>query len=178
MTSSEESKVGNNSEGSEERYDFFTDLLNATEKQIKTFSFNGVSSFCKVSNVYDGDTCRVIFYYGGPTPDGNSQQKKNKVLTRITVRLDNIDTPEMKSDNEHEVELAKQAKQTVTDYILDKICYVQFYKNDKYKRPLADIFPCIKNEDGSYIKTDISISQILIDQGLAREYHGGKKQPW
>lgn len=169
MSSSEDSK--------EERSDFFTDLLNATEKQIKTFSFNGVSSYCKVSDVHDGDSCRVIFYYGGPTPEGRGQQK-NKVLTRVSVRLANINTPEIKSDNEHEVELGETAKQFVSDYILDKICYVQFYKNDKYKRPLADIFPCIPNEDGGYIKTDKSISQILIDQGLAREYHGGKKQPW
>lgn len=171
MSSSEDSKIECPSEE-------HSNLLDATEKHIKTFSFNGVSSFCKVSNVYDGDTCRVIFYYGGPTIEGSGQQNKNKVLTRITVRLDHIDAPELRSDNEHEVEMAKQAKQTVSDYLLDKICYVNFYKNDKYKRPLADIYPCIQNQDRQYIKTDKSINQILIDKGLARVYHGGKKHPW
>ena len=59
------------------------DMKNATNKQIKTFSFNGIKTICKVSSVYDSDSCNVIFYF-------------NNVLIRLSIRLAEIDGPEIK----------------------------------------------------------------------------------
>ena len=163
---SNDSSASDNLSGSKEKigHQKINLLIEATEKSVKTFSFKGIESYCKVSNVYDGDTCRVIFFYKGE-------------LTRVTVRLSGIDTPEMKSDNPNEVFLAKNAKEKVSDELLNKISYIKFGKNDKYKRPLVEIFPCEQN-NFTINSEFVSINQILIENDLARAYDGGKKELW
>ena len=66
------------------------------------FSLEDMYLQCKVVNVYDGDTCKVVFPMNGK-------------LYRWNVRLSGYDTPEMRppksqENREEEIAAAKEAK--------------------------------------------------------------------
>ena len=76
-------------------------LLECIDKNINCFSLSGKTFYCKVVNVYDADTCKVVFYL-------------NDELIKYTIRLKGIDTPEMKppsSDKNRKIQI-KQAKRS------------------------------------------------------------------
>jgi endonuclease YncB( thermonuclease family) len=84
---------------------------------------------------------------------------------RIPVRLNGIDTPEIKGQTQKEKDLAKQIRNTLHDKIFDKIVELKNTSSEKYGRLLADVYL-----DG------ISINDWLIDQGFAVKYNGGTKE--
>ena len=142
-------------------------MMTATEKQVKTFSFVGVKTLCKVSHVHDADTCRVIFYFNGE-------------LIRVTVRLSEIDAPEIKptikqteEEEMQEIVAGNTAKNRLKELVENKMIYIEFGKNDKYKRPLCDLFIC----NNSYSPCD-KVQDILLKEKLVIEYTGGKKIPY
>ena len=110
----------------------------------------------KVVDVYDGDTVTINFYLNDD-PDLPIVQEK--------VRLNGIDTCEMRGEKGNRKKLAQEATDLVDRLILDKIVEIQFHDdNDKYRRLLGDIY--IDN---------ICVNQLLLDKGLATPYFGGKK---
>lgn len=142
----------------------FNELMNATEKQVKTFSFNGIEGYCKVSHVHDADTCRVIFYM-------------NDKLTRVTVRLDEIDAPEIKPNKDQtqeEIENEKKAAEIARDRLIEltenKTIYMKLGKNDKYKRPLCNLYLC--NSEKNICDR---IQDILLKEYHVKKYSGGTK---
>ena len=108
----------------------------------------------KVLSVYDGDTITVSLDLG------------LSIEVKAKCRLLGIDTPEIRTKSAAEKEAAYTARDRVRDLILDKTVILHSVaKPDKYGRLLVKVWA----EDGS------CVNQLLIDEGLAREYDGGAK---
>ena len=105
----------------------------------------------KVVKVYDGDTITIAVIIG---------EKPYKFSTR----LNGIDTPEIRGKTVSEKAKAIEARDFLKGKIFDKMVKLKNIEYDKYGRLLADIFHEERN-----------ISQMMIDNGYAVAYGGGKK---
>ena len=109
----------------------------------------------QVIKVYDGDTITVaskLPFAGSP-------------LYRFSVRLNGIDTPEMKGSAPEERSVATEARDAVSTLILHKTVVLQNVSMEKYGRVLADVY-C----------DNIYINNWLIEQRFAVKYDGGTKR--
>jgi micrococcal nuclease len=109
----------------------------------------------KVVKVYDGDT----FTLAGYLPYDESP------LYRFPVRLNGIDSPEIKGKTEDEKRCALLARAELTAMIMDKKVVLKNVKNEKYGRLLADVYV-----DG------VHVNQHMLDVKLAVPYDGGTKK--
>lgn len=107
----------------------------------------------RVISVYDGDTITVVSFM--PT------------LMKFSVRILGIDTPELRTKNQKEKDLALKAKAFVQSSCLDKIVELKNHQAEKYGRVLAEVWI-----------NGMSLGDSLIAAGLARVYNGGHKEPW
>lgn len=108
----------------------------------------------EVSSIYDGDTFRATV-----------RAWPEIIGERIGIRINGIDTPEMKGKCAAEKTLAREAKQhTVALLRRAKVVELRNMKRGKYFRIVADVYA-----DG------VSVGQSLIGSGLAVPYDGGKK---
>lgn len=126
----------------------------------KLFTMNGTEIWCKIIDVYDGDTVDILFYM-------QSELRHNK------MRLYGIDTPELKplksiSNREDIIQKAHSAKSYLQSIVLDKIVYVRFVNEEKYGRLMGHIYLSKEQQK-------ISVNQMLVDSGHAVQYFGGKK---
>lgn len=111
----------------------------------------------EVTSIYDGDTFRCTIK-GYPPIIGE----------RIGIRIAGVDCPEMKDKRQNIKNLARQAKQyTVKRLREGKEIKLVNMRRGKYFRIVADVII-----DGK------SLSQELIDNGLAKPYGGGTKEKW
>jgi micrococcal nuclease len=108
----------------------------------------------QVIKVYDGDTITIA----SKLPFADSP------LYRLSVRLDGIDTPEIKSKSEDEKTCAKEARDELAALILNKDIQLKNIKTEKYGRILADVY-----------FGEIHINQWLIEKRMAVKYGGGTK---
>ena len=141
------------------------------------FSLNGQKMWGRVVSLYDGDTLTVAL----------------NVFTgvyKFSVRMNGIDTCEMKSKNDKNKELAKNARSRLLSLITEKdisetstwndrrkinnilnkgmyFVWVECLDFDKYGRLLANIY---LNENSTE-----NFSQVLIKDKLAYEYRGDTK---
>jgi micrococcal nuclease len=104
----------------------------------------------KIEKVIDGDTVDVTIDLGFG------------IYHFIRLRLYGINTKEMHSKIEEERQMAIKAKEFVSTY-LGKTLTIKTYKDDKYGRMLAEIFP----DDMA-----VTINQHLLNETLAVEYYG------
>merc|ERR1712176_1502571 len=109
----------------------------------------------KVVRVYDGDS----FTIGVPLLIANTQR-----YYKFSVRVAGIDSPEIRTKNPREKQVAVEAKEFVQDRILDRIVHLTDVSHDKYGRVLARV-SC----DGQDLATQ------LIAARLAVAYDGGTK---
>jgi micrococcal nuclease len=110
----------------------------------------------QVIKVYDGDSITIAAYL----PMDSSP------LFRFSVRLNGIDTPEIKGKNEDEKEAAKAARDALSNLILHKYITLKNVDTEKYGRILADVY-----------LDDLCINDWLIQQHYAVKYDGGTKIP-
>jgi micrococcal nuclease len=108
----------------------------------------------KVIKVYDGDTITIA----SKLPYAESP------LYRFSVRLNGIDSPEIKTKSEEEKKLAQKAKEKMSELVLGKNIILKNVQVEKYGRILADVY--INN---------IHVNEYMIEQGLAVRYNGGTK---
>ena len=108
----------------------------------------------KVIKVYDGDTITIAAKL--PNTDGP--------VYRFSVRLNGIDTPEIRGKTDAERKLAIIVRDALRELLMGKIVELRNVANEKYGRILADVY--IDN---------MSINDWLIDQDFAVPYDGGKK---
>ena len=110
----------------------------------------------RVIKVYDGDT--IIITAKIPI--------KNSPLYRFSIRLNGIDTPEIKGSevSEDEKKAAQEVKIFVSNLILNKYIRLENIKNEKYGRILADVY--IGN---------IHLNDLLLQNRYAVVYNGGTK---
>ena len=103
----------------------------------------------KVIKVYDGDTITVgaILY---------------DVAYRFSVRLNGIDTPELKGPHKDKAILARDDLSTL---VMNKVVRLENVGSEKYGRLLADVY-----------LDHLHVNQWMKEKGHAVEYHGGKKE--
>jgi endonuclease YncB( thermonuclease family) len=136
---------------------------------------NGISTFSRLIDIIDGDTIVCVV-------------PMLKHFYKFNVRLNGVDTCEMKSKDAYLRERAIKAR----DYLVKRLLnnnsqgierkeiqqqleesvvsvYLHCYEFDKYGRLLADVYI-------NDISTE-SISDELINKQLAHPYNGGKRAP-
>ena len=117
----------------------------------------GTVTVSKVISVYDGDTFRVDIDSLPPIVGKN-----------IPIRLNGVDTPEIRGKCQYEKDLAIKAR----DFVRNKLANAKEIKltklqRGKYFRVVADVMI-----DG------VSLEQELLDNEFAYKYTGGKKSSW
>jgi endonuclease YncB( thermonuclease family) len=140
----------------------------------KSFTLNGKKTFCRLVNIIDGDSLVVIL----PIFDD---------YYKYHIRINGIDTCEMKSKNPDNKTLALQARCELLNIITKNnhdsniskdqiknilnsdtyILYIECKEFDKYGRLLANVY--LDNSK------QISLSEHLINKNLAYIYTGDTK---
>lgn len=154
-----------------------TDELKTATNKVEFFSFSGKTFDVKVVDVYDGDTCTIVFKY-------------KDELIKYKVRCFGYDSPEMKPsknliNRDFEIIKATYAR----NYFINQVTNIKLPENfskidlknlldnntkiikmnckgfDKYGRLL-----------GEFIVNDVNINEEMIKQNYGYKYDGGKKQ--
>ena len=117
----------------------------------------GTVTVSKVISVYDGDTFRV-----------NIDSLPPIVGKNIPIRVNGVDTPEIRGKCQYEKNLALKAR----DFVRNKLANAKEIKltnlqRGKYFRVVANVMV-----DG------VSLERELLDNKLAYKYSGGKKLSW
>jgi micrococcal nuclease len=87
------------------------------------------------------------------------------ISEKISIRVNGIDTPEIRGKCEKEKYDAQQAKEMVADILKDaKVVTLKNMQRGKYFRIAADVM--IDGED---------LGELLVEAGMAIRYDGGKK---
>ena len=126
---------------------------------IPVWSLEGKFMKCKPVFVYDGDTIHVLVVM-------------NNKASKWKVRMLGYDSPEMKplkinKNRENEIKAAREAKEALSDLILNKIVDIKFDKFDKYGRPLATIY-----------LNGLNINNWMIENNYGYAYSGGTKKTY
>ncbi len=111
----------------------------------------------KVISVYDGDTFRVDIDSLPPIVGKN-----------IPIRLNGVDTPEIRGKCKYEKDLAIKAR----DFVRNKLANAKEIKLNNLQR--GKYFRVVAN----VIVDGVSLEQELLDNELAYKYTGGKKSSW
>jgi micrococcal nuclease len=120
-----------------------------------TTAFTAPITGGQVIKVYDGDSITIASYL----PMNNSP------LFRFSVRLNGIDTPEIKGKNDDEKAAAKEARDVLSNLILHKDVTLKNVGTEKYGRILADVY-----------LDDLCVNDWLIQEKYAVKYDGGTKK--
>ena len=117
----------------------------------------GTVTVSKVISVYDGDTFRV-----------NIDSLPPIVGKNIPIRVNGVDTPEIRGKCQYEKDLALKARDFVRGRLANatdiKLTNLQ---RGKYFRVVANV-----------VVDGVSLEQELLDNKLAYRYDGGKKLNW
>ena len=114
-----------------------------------------------------GDYNNAIYVqnYDGDTITFNLPSLHPIIGEKISIRVNGIDTPEIKGKCEKEKYDAKQAKEMVADILKDaEQIVLRNMERGKYFRIAADVIV-----DGE------SLADVLVEAGVAVRYDGGKK---
>lgn len=178
--------------------ELYDKLVHCKTDDIQLFSLAGARTVGKVVEMYDGDTCKIVFPFGG-------------VLYKWNCRLSGIDTPEMKppatnTNREQEIAAAHRARNALlkmtTNCAVDvaadqrltkKECDTRLAQNtklvsvhcgefDKYGRLLVTLYDvdADENQAGELASAGVvsvaSYNMEMILGGFARAYTGGTKE--
>lgn len=125
--------------------------VTATEKHY------GTAIISEITSIYDGDTFRANIK-GYPAIVGE----------HMSIRINGIDTPELRGKCEAEKQLARKAKQFTVEYLrAAKNITLKSIKRGKYFRLIADVYI-----DG------VSLGELLIRYKHAVKYKGKTKKSW
>ena len=139
----------------------YSDKLLQADKSIKYFSFEGIKCKARIVDIYDGDTCTIVFNYKGD-------------LIKYKARCFGYDSAEMKplksiENREEHIKKAHEDKEFFSKLVMynNGICDVELLNFDKYGRILVKFFGENKN---------ISINDIMIKNNHGYAYDGGRKK--
>jgi endonuclease YncB( thermonuclease family) len=109
-----------------------------------------------VLSVYDGDTftARAKIW--------------PSVEVETSVRVDGVDTPELRGKCPKEVALARAARDRVKELTAEGVILTRIRHGKYAGRVVARVLL----PDGS----DLAV--LLVKEGFGREYHGGKRESW
>ena len=129
-------------------------LLLATPTAINASSNYGSTFISGITSVYDGDTFRANIAEFPPIVGEN-----------IGIRINGIDTPEIRGRCHSEIALAKDAQRFAEKTLRSaKVVELRNMQRGKYFRIVADVYA-----DG------VNVGDQLIKEGLAVVYDGGRK---
>ena len=112
---------------------------------------------------------RVDYIIDGDTFSAGVMLDEDVEIT-VRVRLINIDTPEIHGECEAERIMAENARDLLANLMPRGVTVdLKNIKDDKY---LGRIDANVILPDGR------DVGAILMNSGLARKYHGGKRAPW
>lgn len=173
----------------------------AKKKLPELFTFEGFVFFGKCIHVHDGDSVHITVKMAtlckkllGDETSVQVAEGAETDETLLKCRLEGIDAPELYGKNgkvvsDLEKEVAKKARDRLSDLVLNQPVVVQCGKFDMYGRVLITIWPLcrdcamvaaekdkVPNEFSAEYRH--SINQKLIDEGLAYEYYGKTKRPF
>lgn len=155
------------------------DIFRSVGTGAEAWSLRGLRGWARVLDVHDGDTCRCILLVPG------------QGFRKVTLRLNGIDAPEINSALPLERQLADAARRRVLAMLVpDEVLHPGFadmdaraqarmlgehpvlawvccHGLDKYGRVLADVHSS---------PVAPSVSAVLVAEGLALPYDGGRKQ--
>lgn len=132
---------------------YLKELGRASNKSVKTFSFEGYKGFAKVVKVYDGDTCTCVF---------KPKMRRDDPMIKCRIRMERYDAPELKA------EMGKEARDFLAEMIMEKVVWMEMKKNDKWGRILAEIW--LNKGDSK------SVNDLMLESKYAKPYNGkGKK---
>ena len=137
--------------------------LKCCDKKTPKFSLEGQMKLCKVVDIYDGDTCRVVFNHNGN-------------INKWNIRMNGYDSPEMRPSRSLENRLEIKAKAVESKNFLkslvanspEQLVFIKCGGFDKYGRLLGELYV---NQDD-----EKSVNQQMIDNNYGYEYHGGTKK--
>jgi len=110
-----------------------------------------------VIKVYDGDTITIA----------QKLPYENSPLFRFAIRLNGIDSPEIKTKYESEKKYAERSRDALHQLIFEKKVTLKNISLEKYGRILADLY-----------YNDIHVNKWLLDNKYAIPYDGTKKREW
>lgn len=135
----------------------FALILSFTTTALAAPQIYGDAVVAEITSIYDGDTFRA-----------NLQGYPPIVGERIGIRINGIDTPEMRDNRTAIKALARKAKQYTVQRLREgRQIVLRNMKRGKYFRIVADVYV-----DGS------NLGQELVSAGLAKPYDGGSKPKW
>ncbi|OEU52311.1 MAG: hypothetical protein BA861_07015 [Desulfobacterales bacterium S3730MH5] len=135
----------------------FSVVLFFTTSALAAPKIYGDAVVAEVTSIYDGDTFKANLR-GYPPIAGE----------RIGIRINGINTPEMRDNRPGIKALARKAKQYTVQRLREgQQIVLKNMQRGKYFRIVADVYV-----DGS------NLGQELIAAGLAKQYDGGKKPKW
>jgi endonuclease YncB( thermonuclease family) len=110
----------------------------------------------RVIKCYDADTITIA----------SKMPYDESPIYRFAIRLKGIDTPEIKGKDvdADEKQAACNARDFVSNLVLNKYVRLENIENEKYGRILADVFI-----------NDINLNELLIKERYAVKYDGGTK---
>ena len=127
-----------------------------------------VSAYGNSQQTYGDLICKYVKNYDGDTITVDIPNIHPIIGNNINIRINGIDTPELKGTTGKVKEKAIKAKRLVEILCKkSKILELRNIKRGKYFRIVADV----------YID-DCSLADILIRNRLAKYYNGGKKPQW
>lgn len=135
--------------------DFDFDAVDNSKLWLKTKPFVPPVDGGRVIKVYDGDTITIA----------SKIPIKDSPLYRFSVRLNGIDTPEIKGGDEIEKRVALMARDALSDKILYKDVKLINVQTEKYGRLLAEVVFGGQN-----------MNEWMITQRFAVKYDGGTKK--
>lgn len=147
--------------------------------EYKKFDLNNTTGYYYVESIYDGDTITVLIpiklhiynmLSNSQIDESSDTNKSNSIyLNKVKLRLMGIDTPEMKPSKDtvgrdELIKKAEEAKEFLSNMILGKIIKIEILSNDKYGRPLANLY-----------LNDKCLNELMVEKGFAKNYNGGTK---
>ena len=134
--------------------------LKQHDKKTPKFSLENHTKLAKVVDIYDGDSCRVVFEH-------------NRTINMWNIRMYGYDSPEMRPslslENRDDVkQKARESRDYLKGLILNKTIYLHCLDFDKYGRVLANIYT-----DGINNK---SVNDHMVDNNYGYAYFGGTKK--
>lgn len=112
----------------------------------------------------------VKYIVDGDTFIGDVLLADNIEVMSVSIRLINVDTPEIHGACDDEIRRAEYAKQRLEELIpIGSTVEIKNIKNDKYPGRIdANVY------DGA----GRDVGRVLVREKVGREYSGGKRQSW
>lgn len=156
------------------------DLLSKYDNSTKLFSHAGLKTYARAVEMYDADTLKVVFPF-----------QKNDVH-KIIVRVNGVDSPELRSKNKDVQEWAVKArnrmlsmiapgvfkvdgtysKKDIIRLLKDNVAVIWLHalEYDKFGRLLGDLFTSPDDKE--------TIQSICVKEGYCKNYFGKTKTQW